>query len=167
MYVSQGILKGIHLPQIHSNLRPVTGLMRKFIFSVLDFKDYKILDLFAGTGSLGFEALSAGATFAMFIDKCKNSILEINKFIVKHQLNAKAICCDVLYTPKLDTFEYIFLDPPYASDIIEKVLAKIRLYNLLSKNGIILIKTNYKPILELTLLKEKVFGESIITIWQI
>lgn len=167
MYISQGRLKGIHLPQIRSNLRPVTGLMRKFIFSVLDFKNYKVLDLFAGTGSLGFEALSAGAIFAMFIDKCKNSILKINKFIAKYHLNAKALCFDVLHIPKLNTFEYIFLDPPYTINIIEKVLVKIKLNNLLSKNGIILIKTNYKPFLELTLLKEKIFGESIITIWQI
>lgn len=167
MYISQGKFKHYKLPIINSDLRPCTGAIRRFIFSVLDFKTYKVLDLFAGTGSLGFEALSAGAEYAVFIDQCKHSILQISKFIQKYQLNAKAIYCNVLQIAKLNmSFDYLFLDPPYNLHIIESYCKKAIINNLINLNGIIVAKTNYKLELDLHLIKEKNFGESIVSIWQ-
>ena len=102
------------------------------------------LDLFAGSGSLGIEAISNGAKEVYFVDK---NIISVNT--IKNNINNLKIEEAVFYYNKdyNDTllefkkmnlkFDIIFLDPPYAYKIIEELLKKIKELDLLNKNGII------------------------------
>ena len=102
-------------------LRPTSDRARETLFDILnniiDFKDITCLDLFAGTGALGFEALSRGASKVSFVDKSKSSIISINKTAeelgCREQITASEN--DAVLIVKSDSmqFDLVFADPPY------------------------------------------------------
>lgn len=103
-------------------VRPATDRMREAIFSSLGplVIDARVLDLFAGSGAYGLEALSRGARAATFIEKDKRSanLIELNlaataKSMGLPRLDAKVIPTDVLNWHPSEAFDLIFIDPPY------------------------------------------------------
>ncbi len=99
--------------------RPTSGMLRKAVFDICrnEIEGAAFLDLFAGTGAMGLEALSRGANLAVFIDKDKKAIecIKANIATLKVEDRAKVIMGDVLSAVKrLDTpFTIIYIDPPY------------------------------------------------------
>lgn len=177
MYIISGKLKGRKLASCKSSaIRPAMALVRKSIFDTL--KDFvagaNVLDLCAGSGVLGIEALSRGADKLTLIDSDKSSIILINKNLELCNIQADVIWGKLpkalnKIIKKQGAFDLIFLDPPYGQKkIIEDVLEIIILNDLLAKDGIISIETEEKCDFsfpqELKLYKEKKYGNTKITL---
>ena len=152
MRVISGASRGKKLISIEgNNTRPTLDRVKEALFNIIqsNIKDAVVLDLFAGTGSLGIEALSRGAKKAFFCDNSKEAINVINKNVEGTKNQNKAVIINKDYNEllielanKKQKFDLIFLDPPYKTDYVITALQKIIMSNLLSDNGIIIIETN-------------------------
>ncbi len=128
-------------------IRPTSDRVKESIFNVLlpFSQDTIVLDLYAGTGNLGIEALSRGAKRTVFIDKHHLAIQTIKKNLLALGIKKEAVIYkrDILKGLNFlkDTYHLIFMDPPYAKGYVEKTLNLIRhLPGLLAKEGIIVIE---------------------------
>lgn len=111
--------------------RPTTDRIKETLFNILnqDMPDCRFLDLFAGSGGIGIEALSRGAAFAAFIEqnpKAAECIRE-NLKTTKLEDSATVMNCDVLaglrrLEEKGQTFDYVFMDPPYRMELERQIL---------------------------------------------
>ncbi|MDK2802562.1 MAG: 16S rRNA (guanine(966)-N(2))-methyltransferase RsmD [Oscillospiraceae bacterium] len=143
MRVISGKSRGTVLSEIRTNnIRPTIDRAKEAIFSSIHFllNDAKVLDLFAGTGQLGIEALSRGANSCVFVDIDKISISTITKNIYKTNFQDISFVVNQSYDLFLSSykgiFDIIFLDPPYKSGMIESSFNFME--NILSKNSIII-----------------------------
>jgi len=172
MRVISGIYKGKKLDGFDINgTRPTMDRIKESMFAIIqnNIKDSCVLDLFSGSGSLGIEALSNGASICYFVDNNKIAINTINNNlkIIKNGIVFNKDCFDALKYFKDNNikFDLILLDPPYYKNLLNDVLNKIEQYDLLTKDGIIVceyeideLKTN------LNIIKTKKYGTKIITI---
>ena len=131
--------------------RPTLDRVKEPLFSIINFDlpDASVLDLFAGSGALGLEAISRGASKAVLCDKSKKAIDIINKNIEKTKVESKAQVINKDYLAALESlkgqkFDIVFLDPPYETDFTEKAIEKIAEYGLLKQDGKIIIETDRK-----------------------
>lgn len=151
MRVISGKYRGSKLLSPDDNrVRPTTDRIKESVFNILCNKvlieNSIALDLFAGSGALGIEALSRGSRHVTFIDKDKDSIKLVLSNLTK--VNADALSFDIynieyeFAMKKLSgkKFDIIFVDPPYALRIEKKVLDLVVKYELLSENGIIVVE---------------------------
>lgn len=131
------------------NTRPTSDRVKESLFNILNNKvninGAKVLDLFAGTGNLGLEALSRGALNCIFVEHDKKTYNILNENIKTLGFNdiAKVYNQDSFafldFLNKLkQKFDIIFLDPPYGKGFIEKAIALIISYDLIEKGGIII-----------------------------
>lgn len=132
MRVITGSAKGRVLETLTGqDVRPTTQLVKEAVFSIIQFEvqGRAFLDLFAGCGQMGIEALSRGAKEAVFVDSARSSISVINRNIEKTKLesNAKVINRDAktFLTNTDKTFDIVFLDPPYGKGILQEVLPMV------------------------------------------
>ncbi|MCB5265430.1 MAG: 16S rRNA (guanine(966)-N(2))-methyltransferase RsmD [Candidatus Cloacimonetes bacterium] len=125
--------------------RPTTDYNREMIFSTYqDFEGKRVLDLFAGTGALGLEALSRGAIWVDFVEFASPAIATILGNI---QILGCGEDCH-LYRKKVEsylktctqTYDIIFLDPPYDKNMINPTLQSIFEQNLLEPEGVIVVE---------------------------
>lgn len=144
MRVITGKARGITLQTpTGMQTRPTSDRVKEALFSIIQFElaAATVLDLFAGTGQLGIEALSRGAKHAVFVDASEEACRLIRANLKKTQLhsNAAVLCCDYLaYLKKSKTrFDIIFLDPPYAEVFLENALKMITEIDILQSGGII------------------------------
>lgn len=98
--------------------RPTTDFVRQAIFSILgeSIENARVLDLFAGSGAIGLEALSRGAASCVFVDEHRQSTAIITENLTKARLDGgRVVKSDALSFLKRDTslYDYIFADPPY------------------------------------------------------
>ncbi len=135
------------------SLRPTTGKVREAIFNILRGKtdNVRFLDLYAGTGAVGFEALKEGASAVVFVEASKICAKNINQFIKKFGFSEKAsiITKRVLSFIKWAelnrlTFDIIFLDPPYHTDEIIYALSLIGRLHILNQKGIVIAEHSVK-----------------------
>ena len=125
MRVITGTARGRVLRTLEGeDVRPTTDRVKEAVFSIIQFEieGRRVLDLFAGSGQLGIEALSRGAASATFVDMSKDSLSAV-KYNLEHTKlgdNAKVVQTDALSFLKLtkDRFDIVFLDPPYASSLV-------------------------------------------------
>lgn len=132
MRVITGSARGMTLKTLDGNdVRPTTDRVKEAVFSAIQFETQgrRILDLFAGSGQLGIEALSRGAKEAVFVDADKNAIRTVKENLAKTRLDANA---SVLQTDSLaflgmtdKTFDIAFLDPPYLTGLLQKALSRV------------------------------------------
>lgn len=143
MRVITGTAKGRKLKQLEGrDVRPTADRVKEGLFSAIQFdiEGRRVLDLFAGSGQLGLEALSRGAASALFIDKSRTSadIVKSNVKLTGLQENATVFCAD--YSDFLATcreqFDIAFLDPPYAAGILVDALQKC--VRVMSDYGVII-----------------------------
>ena len=153
MRVISGTARGTVLYTLEgSNTRPTLDRVKESLFNILQSKMYEaeVLDLFAGSGALGIEALSRGASKVTFCDHSKEAIRIIHRNVEKTKMEAKSkiltgdfeICLNKLQN---EQFDIIFLDPPYDSDFSIKAVEKITSLGLLKEDGIIVIETDDEP----------------------
>lgn len=123
--------------------RPTTDRVKEAMFSIIQFDllGAKVLDLFAGTGQLGIEALSRGAKHCVFTDLEKNACNLIRENIKRAKVSDQATVVQTDYTSYLRTtrekFNIILLDPPYAEEFLENSLKIITEIDILQTGGII------------------------------
>ncbi|WP_346354220.1 16S rRNA (guanine(966)-N(2))-methyltransferase RsmD [Azotosporobacter soli] len=129
--------------------RPTTDRVKESLFNILGdaVVDAVVLDIFAGSGALGLEALSRGATRAVFIDSSRdsNTIISHNARHTRLEGQCTLLSSDVLIaltklTVKRQLFDLVFCDPPYNQGFVSNVLAKLDAGGLLSPDCIIVIE---------------------------
>ena len=153
MRIIAGSRKGVPLAAPKGmNTRPTLDRVKESVFGILQFEleGKTVLDLFAGSGGLGLEALSRGAKFAVFNDKDRESIAVIRKNIEKLRFQevsaVYSLECSVLLKRMAQDgqkFDIVFLDPPYEAGLLEKAMDELSTLELL-KNGFIVV-TEHSP----------------------
>lgn len=142
--------------------RPTMDRVKESMFAMIQnyLKDATVLDLFAGSGSLGIEALSNGASNCYFVDKNKTAISKIikNTKDIPNCIILQKDCFSALDEFKIK-FDVILLDPPYHDNLINKVLDKIINNDLLNEDGIIVCEVEENLITNLQVWKEKSYGK--------
>ena len=143
MRVITGSARGRRLGELKGmETRPTTDKVKESIFNCIQFdvENARVLDLFAGTGQLGIEALSRGAKSALFIDKRADAVKLVreNLALCRLEENAQVICGDSVASlgAQRQKFDIIFLDPPYGSGLLEQAMEKIASFDILSPHGI-------------------------------
>ena len=129
--------------------RPTLDRVKESIFNIIqqDILDAEVLDLFSGSGAIGLEMLSRGAKKAIVCDKSKQAIEIINKNIEKTHMQEYVKIYNMDYEKCLEenknqVFDFIYLDPPYNTNFIEKSLEIIIQYKMLKKDGTIILETD-------------------------
>lgn len=144
MRVITGTARGRRLKEPEGlDTRPTADRVKEGIFSSIQFEveGRRVLDLFGGTGQMGVEALSRGAAHCVFVELRKEAagIIRDNLSLTGLADRAQVIQGDALaYLSRCrESFDVIFLDPPYASELLEKALETITTIDIVSENGII------------------------------
>lgn len=129
MRVITGTAKGRKLETLEGlDIRPTTDMVKEAIFSSIQFDlfDSEVLDLFAGTGQLGIEAISRGARSAVFVDNSRRSLDIVRKNLEITNFTSKSTIINMNGFDFASTtdkkFDFIFLDPPYNQGILTKIL---------------------------------------------
>ena len=178
MRVITGKAKGVVLKTPDGlKTRPTTDRVKEALFSIIQFDipTAKVLDLFAGTGQLGIEALSRGASSAVFVDEQEASCRLVKENLMRTKLSAEAKVIRSDYVSFLksctDKFDIVFLDPPYAEVFLENSLKKISEIDILSDRGIIICERPAEKQLDfeipgLTRGKDYRYGKTWVTIFR-
>jgi 16S rRNA (guanine966-N2)-methyltransferase len=151
MRVIAGRAGGIRLAAPKSGVRPTMDRVKAAIFSSLGdaIIDARVLDLFAGSGALGIEALSRGAAFVLFVEKDRQLTEAIEKNLAKTKLDGRVRRQEVFEflqrSSGTERFQIIFADPPYENTksgerFTEKLLANEALVRLLQPDGIFVLE---------------------------
>ncbi|HET9419011.1 MAG TPA: 16S rRNA (guanine(966)-N(2))-methyltransferase RsmD [Chthoniobacterales bacterium] len=151
MRVVGGSAGGIQLAVPKRGVRPTMDRVKAAIFSSLRDRTpgARVLDLFAGAGALGIEALSRGAASALLVDQDRQAILAIKKNLAKTKLDGRLRQQEVfrflLEAGAREKFDIIFADPPYdkmetGESFIEKLLSNKQLGELLDADGIFVLE---------------------------
>lgn len=148
MRVITGTARGRKLKELSGyETRPTTDRVKEGIFNIIQFdiEGRNVLDLFAGTGQLGIEALSRGAASATFIDQRREAaaLIRDNLKLTSLESNTKVICgaAAAFLASTREKFGLIFIDPPYASNLWKNSLAAISQFDILSNHGIIVCES--------------------------
>lgn len=126
--------------------RPTADKIKESVFNILASTGElhgDVLDLFAGTGGLGIEALSRGAETAVFVDKSPQAAAVVKKNLANVGADARVYNTDwqvALRKFAGRQFDLIFLDPPYAAGLETKLLAEIAAKDLLAREGVIVLE---------------------------
>lgn len=147
MRVITGSARGCRLSTLPGeDTRPTTDKVKEGLFSAIQFdiEGRRVLDLFAGSGQLGIEALSRGASGCVFVDRNPEAVAIIKQNLQKTNLfsRSQVIATDALSyleRPK-DAFDLVFLDPPYASDLLACALNKAA--TLVNDGGILVCESD-------------------------
>lgn len=132
------------------NTRPTTDRIKETLFNIIhsDLYDCRFLDLFAGSGAIGLEALSRGAREAVFIENNKEAIkcIEENIQFTKMAERSKLIKSDVIQgihsLSSGESFDIIFMDPPYGKEYEKEVLKMLSNSNLADQNTLIVVEAD-------------------------
>ena len=150
MRIISGKAKGTNLYTLKgNNTRPTSDRAKEALFNIVgaDIIGCKFLDLFAGSGAIGLEAASRGAENVILVDKSNDAIDIIKRNVEKTHLKEKTQIYNLDYNKVLKTKikekqDYIFLDPPYESNLLYKSILEILENDILEKNGIIIVETD-------------------------
>lgn len=177
MKIIGGNAKGTNLlAPAGRNTRPTLGRVRESIFNVLanvGLVETRVLDIFAGTGAMGLEALSRGAESAVFIDKATGRIIRENAKKCHVEAQVSVLTREVAAALKSlegQQFDYIFMDPPYRKGYINDILSLIFSCGLPAENAIIVAEHSISEPPDLSLFhgacevwKEKKVGAIVVT----
>lgn len=148
MRVITGTARGRKLGQLQGmDTRPTTDQVKESIFNIIQFdiEGRRVLDLFAGTGQLGIEALSRGAAGCTFVDQRRDAaaLVRSNLRLCRLSDRARVVQGEALSFLASDRERYhlVFLDPPYQTELLENALKKIAEIDILMENGIIICES--------------------------
>lgn len=154
------------------NTRPTTDRLKETLFNILqkEILGSKVLDLFAGSGSLGIEALSRGASYGVFVDKSVlcTKVIQENLIHTRLQERGHVYHDDYMislrkFKKKEEKFHIIFLDPPYDCNILTNAVQRIKDYDLLEKEGVIVAEKSLKEVVRvegMVVVRSKIIGIS-------
>ena len=173
MRVTGGVLGGRVLRAPSSGLRPTADRVREAIFSRLDVTAAVVLDLYAGSGSLGIESISRGASSVVFIERAARCVSALRANLEKLELEdvATVVAGEVVQALRRSpvtgqNFDLVFLDPPYASGEAQRALESLVEAKVLASGGVVVLEAGRRhpvpPPSGLDLLDERVYGETLI-----
>lgn len=171
MKVLSGAQKGKSLHGTAKGLRPTRAVVRQAIFNILQDKVImsSVLDVFAGTGALGIEALCRGAQQAFFVENHTRLLVDnISRLALENRSRVYALDFRrALKKLKGLRFDLIFLDPPYGKRFLLPAIRLIDQCRLLKSDGLVVVERSRRDQLTLTdsfrILKEKKYGDTIIS----
>jgi len=164
--------------------RPATMKVRESIFSMLmargvDFEQVRVVDMFAGSGSLAIECLSRGANKAWFVEKSSKAAGLIRKNLLELGVDKKHVrvvskdLFGVLSKRPDSPFDLVFIDPPYGKDLLVPALEKALKNGWIAPDALVLaeVETSIKapeegPIAEMELLTDREYGQTRILLWR-
>lgn len=166
------VLKGFDI----KGTRPTMNRVKESVFAMIQNKieNSVCLDLFAGSGNLGIEALSNGAKECVFVDYNRIAVqtikenlasLNIKEYLVYQMDYRKALS---FFKEHHWKFDIIFLDPPYDDCLINSVLEMIKEYDLLKEHGIIVCEYEKEKVSTqcFSIMKERKYGSKYVTIYE-
>lgn len=147
MRVIAGNVKGARLKSPRSHTRPTTQLVRGAIFSILQSmvgEDWRAIDLYAGSGALGIEALSRGASHVDFVERNARSCDIIKDNLRRTGLLSQSTvyCCSVNRALSIITkpYDVVFLDPPYSDASLDSVLGGLFESHLVEEDSTVVVQ---------------------------
>ncbi len=179
MRIIGGCLKGRQLFSVKGmQTRPTADRLRETIFNILSFRvqDTIVLDLFAGTGALGIEALSRGAREAVFIDYDRKviDVIRRNIELLKLTSETKIIKWNILRNlncirNRRPAFNLVFMDPPYTKNLVNPTLFNLHGGNCLKEGALIVIEHTpaekiVQPLDAYTIVDHRLYGKSLVSI---
>ena len=185
MHIITGRARGVRLDTLPGTAtRPTSERAKEAVFSMLQFEmaDARVLDLFAGSGQLGLEAISRGASRAILCDRSKDAVAVIKRNVQKTRFDAycDVFCMDyqaLLHTLKGgEPFDMVFLDPPYAIGAVPVALQLLIENGLLADNAKIVCETgaaedvfgqDLKLASQFEILKQSRYGAAFVTILRV
>ena len=174
MRIIAGRSKGRVLNTPKSGTRPMTGRARESIFSILAGRceGAVVLDLYAGSGSLGLEALSRGASDALFVERDRAACAVLRKNVERVSLGGRVRTADVALVLRdvPGRFDLIFVDPPYADDDA-KVRGVLELIDpVLARGGIVVMHRQLRSEVTtpdfLHTVDERRYGDAVVTMME-
>lgn len=149
MRIITGLLKGrqIHIPKT-LNVRPTSARTKEGLFSILDARKYirnaHVLDLFAGSGNLGIEAISRGASKVLFVDSDRRNIDHIEaiseEFEISDQVRTVTAPVERFLEGMPLPYDIVFADPPYDFALMEEMIDTICKEGWLAENGWLIVE---------------------------
>lgn len=177
MRIIAGDYKGrrLYAPQ-DNKIRPTTDKVKEALFSILanHIYDADVLDLFAGTGGLGLEALSRGARRCWFCDNSRDSIRLLRENISYCRADEKAVVLTGDFRKILQnlntSMDLIFLDPPYGRNLLPECFELIGEFGCLAEGGMIIAEHRREEVLPEELggfekIKERKYGTVMLSIY--
>jgi 16S rRNA (guanine966-N2)-methyltransferase len=161
-----------------SETRPTADRVRQALFDMLMhapwagrpvIEDALVLDVFAGTGALGLEALSRGAARAVFVERSRQALISLRGNIEACRAGdrCEVLAIDALATPAGKRADIVFLDPPYGRDFVTRALTRLRAAERVGSGSLIVAETGRdEPALEVEALAERTHGAARVTIWR-
>lgn len=176
MRVTGGIFRGRKLQAARGlATRPTTDKVREAIFDILmhDIEGARVLDIFAGSGALGIDALSRGARSAVFVESGARQTEAIRRNLQSLKLDGEVMQLDYQtacqrLAGSTAKFELIFADPPYEEVKPLEVIESVLQYDLLSPNGLLIIEHKSGQVARtdsMTILKKRKFGQTEVSIY--
>lgn len=174
MRIMVGKLKGSTIEAPRGVLsRPPLAIIRESIFNILadSVEGVRVLDLFAGSGSLGIEALSRGAGKSHFVDSARRSVEMIGRNVKKLGISddssiTRLGSLDFVKSWQGEPFDLVFVDPPFLSGLVDEILAGLPASRILHPGAIVVSRTHWRenPEIPATLseIKRRKFGESVV-----
>ena len=151
MRIITGKAKGVRLATLAGDsVRPTTEMAKEGIFSAIQFDlaEKSFLDLFAGSGQMGLEALSRGAKSAVFVDASEDSIKIVRKNVEKTGMNLQSKVIRSEYGEFIKSagkrgmkFDFIFADPPYEKDLTPELIKRLVKAELVNPGGLMMLET--------------------------
>ncbi len=175
MRVVGGELGSRKLARPPPGVRPTSDRVREAVFARLgDLMGMCVLDLYAGTGALGIESLSRGASHALFVDNAARTLLALRENLMRLELEdrSRVIRGEVGATAERlgrsgERFDLIFVDPPYESEERDHALRAIVTAELLSVDGMVVLegpkRHSLAPVEGLKPVDERTYGDTLIT----
>lgn len=180
MRVISGKAKGTRLASVKGlSTRPTGDRVKEALFSMIapGLAGSSFLDLYAGSGAIGLEALSRGAESVVWVDANRACGNQIKKNLARTNLTGGVIYTSDVFSAlkRLDKrgeqFDFIFLDPPYDQGLVEKTLACLAELSLLKEDGIIIAEASKKEeaplgVSKLCLEKIRTYGETVLLFYE-
>ena len=174
MRVITGTARGMTLKAPKGmDTRPTMDQVKDGIFSAIQFEveGRRALDLFAGSGQLGIEALSRGARSAVFVDESRAAVQLVRANLALCRLQGDVVQGESLgYLRTCGKFDLIFLDPPYDTGLLDKALENVVQFDILAEGGIIVCESRREKVLPQLrapyhLLTERNYGKIKLTLY--
>ena len=181
MKILTGYLKGKTLLfEPEAQLRPTADKVRKAVFDVLQgyAEGKRVLDLYSGTGAMGFEALSQKASFVVFVEKDLPKVRRIEALLKRWKLDdsAEVICQDALGAVERlrmggEVFDLVFMDPPYGGELGVDTLRVLAEAGVLNRGGFAFVETGRREdlpeeVVNLKMVRDRKYGQSRLRIYQ-
>jgi len=147
MRVITGTARGRKLRTLDGlDTRPTTDMVKEAVFNIIQFdiEGRRALDLFAGTGQMGIEALSRGARYVTFVDQARDAVACVRENV---KTTGFGDACEIFQTDAMaflsrcGKYDLIFLDPPYRSGLLDAALRKVSEFDILTDGGIIICES--------------------------